>query len=87
MRRIARDEMRHAELAWAVARWIDTRLDEGERRRVHEARTCAVETLAREVAREPDASSMARLGTPSASQARVVVDELRGSLWSTRAAA
>jgi rubrerythrin len=87
MRRIARDEMRHAELAWAVARWIDTRLDEAGRRRVHEARTRAVETLAREVTREPDASSMARLGVPSASEARAVVDALRGSLWATRAAA
>jgi hypothetical protein len=62
------------------------RLDEGGRRRVHEARTRAVEALAREVAREPDASSMVRLGVPSASQARAVVDELRGSLWSTRLA-
>ena len=31
MRRIATDEMRHAELAWSVAGWIDTRLDAAAR--------------------------------------------------------
>jgi rubrerythrin len=87
MRSIARDETRHAELSWAVARWIDRQLDAGERRRVHEARTRAVEALAREVAQEPDPSLTARLGIPSASQARAALGELQASLWSTEVAA
>lgn len=87
MKGIARDEVRHAELSWAVARWIDRQLDAGGRRRVQEARTQAVEVLAREVAQEPDATLTVRLGIPSASQARAVLGELQASLWSTEEAA
>ncbi len=82
MRRIARDETRHAELSWAVARWIDARLDAAARLRVREARAGAVEALAHEVAREPDASLTGPLGVPSASQARALLDGLQATLWS-----
>jgi hypothetical protein len=82
MRRIAGDETRHAELSWAVGQWIDARLDAAARRRVHEARTSAVEALFRQAAREPDASLTGPLGVPSASQARAALDVLAATLWS-----
>ncbi|MGH7282693.1 MAG: hypothetical protein ACRELY_14290 [Polyangiaceae bacterium] len=43
---IADDEMRHAALSWAVARWIDTKLDAPAQRRVHAARSRAAHRLA-----------------------------------------
>ena len=85
MRRIARDETRHADLSWAVARWIDIRLDAAARRRVHEARARTIEDLVRDSANEPDANLTGPLGLPSATQARAVLDELQASLWSLAA--
>lgn len=45
--RIAADEARHAALSWAVARWIDGRLDAPARARVARARARAVRALQR----------------------------------------
>jgi len=81
MQRIARDETRHAELSWALARWLDTKLDVDGRRRVQQARTRAVEALWGEAAHEPDASLTENLGIPSASQAHAVLDQLSSTLW------
>jgi hypothetical protein len=86
MRRIAYDEARHAELAWAVARWVDARLDAAARRRVRQARTQAVAALVREAATEPDEMLAHWLGIPRASQARRVLAGLSASLWSDAAA-
>jgi hypothetical protein len=84
MRRIARDETRHAELSWAVGRWVDRHLDAAARRRVRDAQTSAVEALARETAREPDESLTGPLGLPSASQSRTVLEQLKATLWSAQ---
>jgi Rubrerythrin len=83
MKRIARDEAKHAALSWEVARWVDERLDAADRRKVREARKQAVDALVREAAEEPDASLVMRLGIPSAAQACAALDELNRSLWST----
>jgi hypothetical protein len=48
MRRIAIDECRHAELAWAIAAWIEPKLTTEERRRVRRATREAVVALGRE---------------------------------------
>ncbi len=45
--RIAEDETRHAALAWAVARWIDPRLDSAGRSRVASAQARALRALRR----------------------------------------
>jgi hypothetical protein len=45
--RIAIDETRHAALAWAIARWAETRLDARARARVGRARTAALRELHR----------------------------------------
>ena len=83
MKRIARDETRHAELSWAVAEWIGTQLNAAGRRRVHQARNRAVEALFREAAQEPDPKLRALVGVPKASQAHAVLVALQSSLWAT----
>jgi hypothetical protein len=82
MKRIARDEMRHAELSWEVARWLDTKLDADARARVRQARDRAVESLRDELSGEVDSALVDRLGIPSAARTSVVIDDLRRSLWS-----
>lgn len=67
-------ETRHAELSWAIAQWIETRLDRDGRRRVREAQEQAVVALMCDAGHEPDASLSEQLGVPSASQARAVVE-------------
>lgn len=79
---IAREEARHAQLSWAVAEWLDERLDDGARARVKAARERAAEDLLRETAVEPDAALAHRLGVPTAIEARAMVQSLRAALWS-----
>ena len=52
MRRIGGDELRHAELAWSVAAWIEGRLSQVENARVTRARTAAAAALLRGTAGE-----------------------------------
>jgi hypothetical protein len=82
MKKIARDETKHAELSWRVARWLEEKLDVEARGRVRQARAAAVVALIHETSAKPDAAVAARLGVPSAAQARVVLDALSVSLWS-----
>lgn len=65
---IARDEVRHAELAWQVAAWLDLQLDASARARVDQARTEALDELAEEVAARH--AVPAHTGLPSRTQAR-----------------
>jgi hypothetical protein len=81
MKTIARDEMRHAQLSWAIARWLETKLDARAHARVNRARSEAVEALERGARHEPDAGVAWHLGIPSAAQALAALHELRASLW------
>jgi hypothetical protein len=81
MKKIAREEASHAELAWHVARWVSKKLDPAAAERVAEARREAVETLARDLQREPHGSLVHELGLPTATEARAALDALRESLW------
>ena len=78
---IARDELRHAELAFAVARWLHPRLDDLGRRRVREARCAAADELARDIARPTPPRLVAAVGLPSSEAARGLVADLRARLW------
>jgi hypothetical protein len=82
MAAIAADEARHADLSWALARWIEGRLDEAARLRVRRERDRAVDELLREVGSDPDPALVTALGLPTAAQARAAVEALRASLWS-----
>lgn len=80
LRRIARDETRHAELAWAIDRWLGPRLSTAQRRRVREARISAVAELAREVRVALPAAERERLGLPGSEEAGALLAELDRSL-------
>jgi len=87
MKRISRDESRHAELSWQVAQWLSPKLNAESRRRVREAQAKAVAALVRDARHEPDARLTERLGVPGASQASAVLAELQATLWSEPMAA
>lgn len=74
MARIAVDETRHAELAWAIARFAEPRLPRAARRRVDESRRAALADLRREAARAPHPILVARAGLPPAAAALALVD-------------
>ncbi len=77
---IARDETRHAELAWSLDAWAQPRLDRAARARVAEARARAVDELQSEVV-EPPAALVAAAGVPTAARAREFIDAAAKELW------
>jgi hypothetical protein len=81
MKRIALDETGHAELAFAVARWAEPRLDRAARARVRESRREAAARLGRvvDVKAPPWA---ARAGLMPRPMAREVVARMTRDLWS-----
>jgi hypothetical protein len=73
---IARDEARHAALAWAIDRWARTKLDPAACARVDAARVAAVH----ELASATDLAS-AVLGLPDGPQARGLHARALDSIW------
>ncbi len=69
MRVVARDELRHASLAWAVDAWIRTQLPAESLRRVDEARDAALTMLLDEAQKEPHPDLVREAGVPDARQA------------------
>ena len=82
MQRIARDETRHAALAWRIANWAEDRLDSAARERVRAARTASVETLLVELDYQASDSLNSVAGVPSGAQAQKLASALRSELWS-----
>ncbi len=82
MAKIADDETRHAALAWAVAEWASSRLDDDGRARVAKARAQAIRDLMDEVDAATPASLVATAGLPTAAAARALVDGVARALWS-----
>jgi hypothetical protein len=80
MGRLSSDETRHAELAFAVARWAEPRLDGRARARVRAARKRALERLARRIARQPPPALIALAGLPPRGAARQMAAQL-GALF------
>jgi hypothetical protein len=78
--RIARDETRHAALAWRVARWVTPQLDPAARGRVARAARGAVAMLRCEAAALPvDLAN--ELGLPTGDEARALVDAFAAALF------
>ena len=76
--RIAEDELRHAELAWAVDAWAAERLTPEACQRVRAARLEAFEEMEHLLARqEPDAMVVRRAGLPSRDAALQLIEGLR----------
>jgi hypothetical protein len=76
MAAIARDELRHAELAWHIERWLTPRLRSEHRRQLNEARRAAIRQLNDELSNELELSERELLGLPGAYEARQMLAEL-----------
>jgi hypothetical protein len=82
MMRIARDETRHASLAWRVGRWLATRLDPAARRNVERAKQRAVRELSISLAGEPASCFADHAGLPSPAEAVQLAEQMNRLLWS-----
>ncbi|HEY2517591.1 MAG TPA: ferritin-like domain-containing protein [Polyangiaceae bacterium] len=82
MRTIARDELRHAALAWEIDAWIEPRLRPSERRSLARARRRAVARLIGEMNEGPSGALRCLAGLPSADEARALARGLADRLWS-----
>jgi hypothetical protein len=76
-RAIAKDEARHAALAWAIHEWIMPLLDDAARARVLAARAAA----AHELFETGDATVLAVIGLPTAEQTRGLLARTNHALW------
>jgi hypothetical protein len=81
MRAVGRDEERHAELAWDIARWAEPRLSPAARRRLARARRAAVAALERELAVETPEPLVRVAGLPTRAVAQKLFAEARRHVW------
>ena len=80
--KIAEDELRHAELAFAVARWSEPLLNNESRSRLLIARDAAVEQLLSSLDTPPPRALAEQVGLPSPGVAQRLTARLRKELWS-----
>jgi hypothetical protein len=80
MKRIARDELRHLALSWAVNGWALGRLGAEGRRRVREAQRETIAALKSELARDPHESLLSRAGLPRAFQSQALVESIEAKI-------
>jgi hypothetical protein len=78
---IARDETRHAALAFQIHAWLEPRLTPAQRAAVAKSRDAALRVLCAELAGSRDVSLEEVLGLPSAEQCELLLAQLPG-LWS-----
>jgi hypothetical protein len=78
---IARDETRHAALAWAVAGWAWARLEAGHRARLVEQCGEAIASLRHTAPADAAGELVTRAGLPHAEQHRALVRALEQQLW------
>jgi hypothetical protein len=74
--RIAEDELRHAALAWRIARWSEPLLSARMQRRVIQARRAAIAELRQQLAIAPAPDVQRRCGVPSARTAQALFERL-----------
>jgi len=79
--RLARDEVRHAELSWNVHAWIMQRLDASARERVRNAMRGAIATLERDTRIEPPGELVREAGVPHAAAAHALLRGLASHVW------
>ena len=79
MRGIADDEVRHAELSWDVASWVEPRLSRAARARVVDARANAFDELESHVAARVPPELVDIAGLPTAEIGRGLVNSIRAA--------
>jgi len=82
MKSIADDETGHAELAWRVATWIDSKLSNDARLRVVAERRRAVAALVGRFAEETPSVLVDLAGLPTVAQSLGLLRQLDERLWS-----
>lgn len=85
MARLARDEARHAALAWDIAAWALPRLDSAARERAAAASRAAIAELRAELHTPPARELVVLAGVPTAAEALALLAELEQRLWQTAA--
>ena len=80
MRKIARDEARHAALSWSVAKWADALLDPTARRRIERAKAKALRDLEAELDLPTHPELEARAGVPPIEKRRAMLRVLAAEL-------
>lgn len=80
MKRIARDEMRHLALAWAVHSWAKGRLGPDGRARVLDAQRDAIATLRGELRGDPHVALVRDAGLPLSYQSQALVLSIESKL-------
>ena len=78
---IAKDEARHAALAWEVAAWAEPRVSEAERERIAEARREAARELRASLRQELAPELIRDAGVPTEERAIAMFDHLAERLW------
>jgi hypothetical protein len=78
--RLARDETRHAALAWTMAAWLEARLTPEARQRVREARARAREELLARLSLAPARALRERGLLPGVGEARALAEGLSAAL-------
>jgi hypothetical protein len=79
--RIARDELRHAALSWAISKWSDSVLSSEERATIVQARDEAIEGLLEEAERPLHPVLMDVAGVPSPVEQKRMLRGMLESLW------
>lgn len=76
MRRIARDELRHLALSWAVHRWVTGKLGAPARARLAAAQQGELASLRRELTCDPHESLVRAAGLPRSRQSGALLDAI-----------
>src|SRR6185436_17624372 len=82
LRVIARDETRHASLAWRVQRFYAAKLSSTDHAKTRAALRGAARALQRELS-EPHADLVVHAGTPTLAEQQRLFTALAAELWST----
>jgi len=81
MTAIARDETRHAELAFRVRRFLAPKLDSAGRRRVRDISRATIARLRDEIGRAPHPDLVRRAGLPGPRTARMLFKHAERHVW------
>ena len=81
MQVIARDETRHAALAWRIAKWAESRMSTAAQHRVAAAQRACIQQLFDELSYADSVELQSTAGVPSRSQARELALALDQQLW------
>ncbi len=82
LRRIARDEVRHAALAWKIADWAENQLDHAAQTRVEQAMREAAATLIHETEGTSHPALTRIAGLPTQAELHRMATELSRAIWS-----